>query len=187
MADTLFHTPYLDLKSTEYLGKTWYYGHRPNAKGAVCIVPIIEKEGKTFVLALETYRPAIDAEGLAHRCIEWPAGLVGDERAGETVFEALKAELLEETGYETDEIKIEASKLSASAGIISEMSTLAVAFIKKGIVKTPVDDGGIIIDRHLIPIDKLFDFSKEKEAAGYSVSYPFYAGICFLYKEGILK
>lgn len=187
MPDILFHTPYLDLKSTESSGKTWYYAHRPNAKGAVCIVPVIEKDGKAFVLALETYRPAVDVENLAPFCIEWPAGLVGDERVNESVLAALRAELLEETGYEAETIKVEASRISASAGIVTEMSTLAIAFIQKEIVRVPLDDDGTIVKRHLILVEDLFDFVKEKEEAGYSVSYPFYAGICFLYKEGILR
>ena len=92
MSEVLYNTKYLQLKSTpSKSGNNWVYAHRPNVNGVVVILPVKDDE----VLFLIEERPPIQAEGIGKYTIAIPAGLVGDERKGESIEEALKTELLE--------------------------------------------------------------------------------------------
>ena len=92
----LYDTKYLQLKSTKSKsGNDWVYAHRPNAKDVVVILPLINNKQVLFLIE---ERPPLQAEGIAKYSIALPAGLVGDERIGETIEEAINAELMEEAG-----------------------------------------------------------------------------------------
>ena len=94
--NVLYDTKYLQLKSTKSkTGSDWVYAHRPNAKDVVIIVPVIDNNKVLFIIE---ERPPLVAEGIASRSIAVPAGLVGDEREGESIEDAIRAELLEEAG-----------------------------------------------------------------------------------------
>ena len=112
MAEVLYDTKYLQLKSTKSkTGKDWVYAHRSNAKGVVVILPVINNEK---ILFLKEERPPLAAEGIARYSIALPAGLVGDERIGETVEDAINSELLEEAGLKADRIEIKTRKTASS-------------------------------------------------------------------------
>ena len=86
----LYDTNFLQLKSTPAKsGNPWVYAHRPNAKDVVVILPHTEDE----VLFLIEERPPIQAENRGKYTIGLAAGLVGDERAGESIEDAIKAEM----------------------------------------------------------------------------------------------
>ena len=105
MKEVLYSTKFLDFVASKREDKPdWVYAHRPNAKDVVIIVPLIHRKDGDYTLFLITKRPPIVEEYGEKYCIEFPAGLVGDEDKDETVDLALKKELLEETGYEADEI-----------------------------------------------------------------------------------
>ena len=105
MNEILYHTNYLDLKTTQAKnGRPWVYAHRPNASNVVVIVPATKDE----VLFILEERPPILAENRGKYAIGVSAGLVGDERCNETIEEAIKAELLEETGLVAESIEIKA-------------------------------------------------------------------------------
>ena len=173
----LYNTSHLQLKSAKSPdGKfDWFYGHRPNTRpgkdDGVVIVPVIhEKEGDS-VLFLESRRPPIYAEGKAETGIELPAGLIGDVREGETTEEAVKAELLEETGLEADAIKILMDNCATSGGCTSETVTLAKADISNpNEVQEPVSDHGVIVKRHRVPVNEISSWLKAQQNAGKSVS-----------------
>ena len=56
MSEVLFHTKFLDLKSTPSKnGNSWVYAHRPNASDVVVILPITDEE----ILFLIEERPPI--------------------------------------------------------------------------------------------------------------------------------
>ena len=61
-------------------------------------------------------RPPLQAEGIAKYSIALPAGLVGDERIGETIEEAINAELMEEAGLKADRLEIKTRKTASSPG-----------------------------------------------------------------------
>ena len=179
MSEILYHTKYLDLKSTKSkTGNDWVYAHRPNAANVVIILPVFKDE----VLFLIEERPPIQAENKGQYTIGTAAGLVGDERLGESVEDAIKTELLEETGLVADKIEIKADKVASSAGCVSETSTIALAYVSD---KTPqksklVDDGGVITDRVWV---KKYDIKKwlfEKEKMGYVLTAQSLAALFYL-------
>lgn len=70
---------------------SWEYAER---NGAVAAVAIVAVTPAGELLLVEQHRvPA------GRVCVELPAGLVGDDSAGETVADAAIRELEEETGY----------------------------------------------------------------------------------------
>ena len=178
----LFDTKYLQLKSTpSKSGKEWVYAHRPNAKDVVIILPLINNEK---ILFLKEERPPLQAEGIAKFCLGFPAGLVGDERKGETIEDAIKAELMEEAGLEVDTIKIMTRKTASSAGCVSETITIAIAYINNYELKsTPVNDGGVIVDRILINRNEVYAWLKEQEKEGIALTASTLAALYFLDEE----
>ena len=178
-AKLLYDTKYLQLKSTKSkTGSDWAYAHRPNAKDVVIIVPIIDNKQVLFIIE---ERPPLVAEGFATRSVAVPAGLVGDEREGESIEDAIRAELLEEAGLIADRIEIKTRKAASSPGCVSETVTIAIAYINKyKISSEPIDDGGVIVDRVLVDIDKIYPWLKEQEEKGYALAAQTLAGLFYL-------
>ena len=178
----LYDTKFLQLKSTpSKSGKDWYYAHRPNAKDVVVIMPVINNEK---VLFLKEERPPLEAEGIAKYCIGLPAGLVGDERIGETIKDAIKAELLEEAGLKADRIEIKTRKCASSAGCVSETITIAIAYINSyEVISKPVDDGGIIVDRILVDIKDVPKWLRKQEESGDALTLSTLAALYYLLEE----
>ncbi len=182
MKEILYSTKFLNLMASKREGKAdWVYAHRGNAKNVVIIVPIIHKKDGDYTLFLITKRPPIVEEYGEKCCVEFPAGLVGDENINETTNEALYKELLEETGYEGKEFRIAVKNLVSSGGLTSEKSTLAIADIYNLEKKCkPVDDGGVIIERVEVSIDKVNNFLDEIQAKGHFICAQTLAGVYFL-------
>lgn len=180
MSNILYHTKFLDLKSTpSKSGNQWVYAHRPNAKDVVVILPTTKDE----VLFLIEERPPIQAENIGKYTIGTAAGLVGDERLGESVEEALATELLEETGLVAKNIEIKSKKVASSAGCVSETCTIAIAHIEnKTEIKKPVDDGGIIVDRVWVKKSNIHTWLTEKEAEGFVLTAQVLAALFYLEK-----
>ena len=122
----------------------WEYAARVNASAVVVIVPVTE-DGK--LLLVEQYRPPVGT-----RCVELPAGVVGDNagRASEDKAKAARRELLEETGYEAGEM-VELTRSPTSAGLTSERVILARA---RGVSRegAPEPDGDEMIEVHEVPL-----------------------------------
>ena len=175
----LYDTKYLQMKKAKSkLGADWVYAHRPNAKDVVIIVPVIENRKVLFIVE---ERPPLVAEGIASRSIAVPAGLVGDERKNESVEDAIRAELLEEAGLKADRIEIKTRRAASSPGCVSEIVTIAIAYINEyEIVSKPVDDGGVIVDRILVDIDNIYPWLKEQEEKGYVLAAQTLAGLFYL-------
>lgn len=164
MNEILYHTNFLDLKVTKTKsGTDWVYAHRPNAKDVVVILPMTKEE----VLFLIEERPPIQAENKGFYTIGLAAGLVGDERIGESIEEAIRMELLEETGLVADSFKLVANKVASSAGCVSETCTIAIAYINdKTEVQEPLNDGGVIVDRVWVKKTEIKEWLNQKEKEG---------------------
>jgi ADP-ribose pyrophosphatase len=136
----------------------WEYASRTNNIGAVVI--LAEHEGK--VILIDQPRVPPDC-----RCIELPAGLVGDEDANATVESTAIKELEEETGF-TAELVERLGEFYASPGMVSEGFTLVRA---RGVRK--VGEGGgdenEDINVHLVPRDEVPNFIEQKRAEGFGV------------------
>lgn len=179
MNTILYDTKYLQLKSTKSKnGKDWVYAHRPNAKDVVVILPLINNEK---ILFLKEERPPLQAEGISKYSIALPAGLVGDERIRESVEEAIASELLEEAGLKADKIEIKTRKTASSPGCVSEVVTIAIAYINDyNIVSKPVNDGGVIVDRMLVDRKNVYNWLQEQEENGIALTASTLAALFYL-------
>ena len=113
----------------------WEYTSR--CKGMTAVVILAEIDGK--VLLVEQERVPI-----GKRCIELPAGLVGDEDEAATVLGTAEKELLEETGYKAEKFEL-LGEFYSSPGMIAESFTLVRA---TGLTK--VTDGGGNHDEEIV-------------------------------------
>ena len=138
---------------------TWEYVSR---RGGVEAAVILAFDAEDRVVLVEQYRVP-----LGRRCLELPAGLVGDETEGEGVAVAAARELEEETGYRAGRIE-ELGFFHASPGMASEGFTLVRAHdVEK------VGDGGGAGDEditvHLVPRGEVPAFVAAKRAEGVAV------------------
>ena len=137
---------------------TWEYAARAGEIAAAVILAIDDGH----VLLVEQYRVPI-----GRNCLELPAGLVGDETAGESVAVAAGRELEEETGYRAERIE-DLGVFYSSPGMTSESFTLVRA---SGLTK--VGDGGGDGDEnitvHRVALEEVSAFVAAKRAAGVAV------------------
>ena len=126
----------------------WEYVSRTRGIHAAVILAIDEDADGRHVLLVDQYRVP-----LGRRCIELPAGLVGDEEAGEEPSAAAARELEEETGYRPARLE-SLGQFWSSPGMVSESFTL---FRAHGLRKTG-EGGGVEsedINVHRVPIADL--------------------------------
>jgi ADP-ribose pyrophosphatase len=136
----------------------WEFVSRTGSTNAVVV--LAEHDGK--VLLIEQYRIPVGG-----RCVELPAGLVGDEDKHATVEETAVKELEEETGFTAERIE-RLGQFHSSPGMVAESFTLVRAH---GIRK--VGEGGGTeheeISVHLVPRDEIPDFIRSRREAGSAV------------------
>ena len=136
----------------------WEYASRTNDIKAVVI--LAEFEGK--VILIDQPRVGPDC-----RCVELPAGLVGDEDANATPETTAIKELEEETGFTAQSIE-RLGDFYASPGMLSESFTLVRAH---GVRK--IGDGGgdenEDINVHLVPRSHIPNFVEQKRAEGFGI------------------
>jgi ADP-ribose pyrophosphatase len=99
----------------------WEYVSRSRGIHAAVILAIDDAPDGRHVILVEQYRVP-----LGKICLELPAGLVGDETAGEPAEVAAARELEEETGYRAARW-VNAGEFYSSPGMVSESFTLLVA------------------------------------------------------------
>ena len=136
----------------------WEYVSRTNSVGAAVI--LAEHDGK--VILVEQYRVPVGA-----RCLELPAGLVGDEEAHATVESTAIKELEEETGFTCDRVE-RLGDFHSSPGMVAESFSLVRAH---GVRK--VGEGGGTeheeIEVHLIAREDIPAFVAERRVAGVAI------------------
>lgn len=137
----------------------WEYAERKGRIGAAVIVAVND-EGELILVEQ-------DRIPVGRRCLELPAGLVGDDSADETLEEAAIRELEEETGYLAERIEVLGDYYS-SPGMTSEAFTMVRA---TGLTRTG-DGGGeesedIVV--HRVPVGEVERFVSDKRAAGLGI------------------
>ena len=137
---------------------TWEYVSR--ARGIQAAVILAVEDG--HVLLVEQYRVP-----LGRRCLELPAGLVGDEEAGESIEASAARELEEETGYRPAKIE-QLGLFHSSPGMVSEGFTLVRA---TGLER--VADGGGIDGENItvlrVPVAEIASVVAAKRAEGVAI------------------
>jgi ADP-ribose pyrophosphatase len=136
----------------------WEYAGRANDIRAVVI--LAEFEGK--VILIDQPRVPLDC-----RCIELPAGLVGDDDPGATPETAAIKELEEETGFTAERVE-RLGDYYASPGMLSESFTLMRAHGVRRIGEGGGDENEDI-NVHLVPRAEIANFIEQKRAEGFGV------------------
>lgn len=182
-------TKFLEFKSAKSpSNKDWFYVKRtndtPNNDSAVVITTIVKHNNKYNFLLLKTTRPPLSAENKAKFCLESPAGLIADNNCNETMLECAKKELLEESGLVTNDLFIELKNSATSAGLSSETLSYVTAIVDKYEIKSkPVSDGGIILDRILVPVSEIYDYLKNINQQETSIAAATICGIFYTLKR----
>jgi ADP-ribose pyrophosphatase len=136
----------------------WEYASRTNNINAVVI--LAEYEGKVILVD----QPRVP---LGERCLELPAGLVGDTDPNATIEDTAIKELQEETGFTADRIE-RLGEFYASPGMLSEGFTLVRAH---GVRR--IGDGGgdenEDINVHLVARGDIPNFIEQKRAEGFGI------------------
>ena len=136
----------------------WEYVSRTNCTHAVVV--LAEHEGK--VILVEQHRVPVGG-----RCLELPAGLVGDEDTDATVEGTAIKELEEETGFTCEHVE-RLGEFHSSPGMVAESFTL----VRAHGVRKAGDGGGTEheeIEVHLVAREDIPAFVGERRAAGVSV------------------
>lgn len=138
---------------------TWEYVSRSRGITAAVILAIEEAGDGRHVLLVEQYRVPLKA-----RCLELPAGLIGDHDAGEDPAEAAARELEEETGYRAGSME-NLGRFYSSPGMVSECFTL---FKAAGLVKTGPGGGteGEDIIVHRVPLGNVAGYIAARRSEG---------------------
>lgn len=159
----------------------WEYVRRIRGRGGVTILPLTAEQEIVFV---EQYRVP-----LMSTVVELPAGLIGDssEFVAEEVSDAVRRELLEETGYECQVVK-ELTRGPLLPGLTDEINVLCLAegVAKRGdsIAENSISGDGKtaceIAKVHKIPVSGVLDWLEEQRKAGKKVDLRTYAALFFL-------
>jgi ADP-ribose pyrophosphatase len=151
----------------------WEYAERTNAGSAVIVIAVTPEDKLLFV---EQYRIPMGAP-----TIEMPAGLVGDLDAHDTMEEAARRELLEETGWQADEVRVLMVGPTSSG-----MSNELIAFVRaRGLTRVHAGGGDESenITVHEVPVADAPRWLAAKMAEGYSMDPKLWAGLWLLDKN----
>lgn len=137
----------------------WEYVSRARGIRAVVIVAIDDEDQ---VLLIDQHRVP-----LGRRCLELPAGLVGDDHEDDTPESAAVRELEEETGYTASDIE-NLGEYHSSPGMVSEGFTL----VRLRGLRRIGDGGGIAgedITVHRVALGQVPAFVAAKRGEGMAV------------------
>lgn len=144
-------------------GKWEYVSRARGIRAAVILALETDDLGEEHVILVEQFRVP-----LGKRCIELPAGLIGD---GDDLDEAAELagarELEEETGYRADRMET-LGEFYSSPGMVTESFTLLRAH---GLTRVGPGGGtpGENITVHRVPLARLEDFIAERRAMGNAI------------------
>ncbi len=154
----------------------WEYVARSRGIHAAVILALDESDDGHHVILVEQYRVP-----LGRNCLELPAGLVGDDEAGEAPEVAAERELEEETGYRAAKWRT-VGEFFSSPGMVSESFTLLVATdLTKVGGGGGVDSEEIVV--HHVPLNGIEDFVAAKRAEGCGID----VRVAMLLAGGLLK
>jgi len=146
----------------------WEYVERTHADGmAVIIIAVTPADDVLFV---EQYRVP-----LQRRTIEMPAGLVGDDVAGDTLEDAAHRELIEETGWQAGRVQVLMTGPTSSG-----MSSERIAFVRATQLTRVGAGGGVAgedITVHAVPRAQAPAWLVARSREGFEVDLKLWAGL----------
>lgn len=153
---------------------TWEYSERTHAGGLAAIIIAVTPADE--VLFVEQFRVPLQA-----KCIEMPAGLVGDIHAGESIEASAIRELEEETGWTAEHAEVLMIG-PTSAGASSEK----IAFVRATGLSKVGEGGGdetedILV--HHVPRTRAAAWLVEKMGQGYQLDAKLWAGLWMIEHE----
>ena len=137
----------------------WEYVSR--VRGICAVVILAEHEGK--IVLIEQHRVPI-----GRRCLELPAGLIGDDDENAGVEDTAVKELEEETGFTAERIE-RLGEYYSSPGMVSESFTLVRAHGLRRVGDGGGLDGHEDITVHLVERDAIAAFVEERRAEGVAI------------------
>ncbi|MEJ2382900.1 MAG: NUDIX hydrolase [Xanthomonadales bacterium] len=173
MNETITHYRgrYLDLVERD----GWEYSTRSNARAVVVIIAVTPDKR---LLLVEQFRRPVDT-----RVIELPAGLVGDHvDPDESILEAARRELIEETGYAADSLA-RIMDCPSSAGMTDEI----VSFIRADGLERVGPGGGDDsedIRVHAVPLAEIDTWLDSRRHAGLPLDPKIFAALYWLERSG---
>ncbi len=148
----------------------WEYCERVRQTAAVMVFALTP-ENK--VLLVEEFRPPI-----GRRCLCFPAGLCGDEQAGEAAELAARRELLEETGYEAAGMR-RLFEGPSSPGLTSETLTFYLASgLRRVAAGGGVENEDITV--HEVPLEEVETWLAARAEQGVATDPRIFTGLYFL-------
>ena len=146
----------------------WESCERTHGQGMAVIVIAVTPDDE--VLFVEQFRVPLGA-----RTIEMPAGLVGDDHAEDTLVDAARRELIEETGWSPGRVDVLLTGPTSSG-----MSNERIAFVRaRELARVGagggVDDENIIV--HAVPRARAPAWLMQKRAEGYELDLKLWAGL----------
>lgn len=146
----------------------WEACERTHGQGMAVIVIAVTPADE--VLFVEQYRIP-----LGSRTIEMPAGLVGDDHAQDTLVDAARRELIEETGWSPGKVEVLLVGPTSSG-----MSNERIAFVRATGL-TQVGAGGGVdsedITVHAVPRAEAPAWLMRKQAEGFELDLKLWAGL----------
>lgn len=150
----------------------WEFATRHGATGVVGLIAVTDD---AKMLLVEQLRPP-----LGKRVLELPAGLSGDiaGEEAESLVTAAQRELLEETGYEAQEVRL-LTEGPSSAGLTDEMISF---FLMTGLTKTGEGGGDASEDIivHEVPLTAMPGWLEEHRQAGWAIDPKIYVGLFWI-------
>lgn len=168
----------ITLHAGRYLGlyevNGWEFISRQNASAVVVMIAVNDARQ---LLLVEQFRPA-----LQQSVIELPAGLVGDQDdPDEDMLHAAQRELLEETGYYSDDLEFLLS-CPSSSGTSDEI----ISFIRMRNLQRRGPGGGDASENitvHEIPVTEVDEWLSDVIRAGRPVDPKIYTALYWLQKQ----
>jgi ADP-ribose pyrophosphatase len=146
----------------------WESCERTHGQGMAVIVIAVTPDD--HVLFVEQFRVPLGA-----RTIEMPAGLVGDDHARDTLIDAARRELIEETGWSPGKVEVLLVGPTSSG-----MSNERIAFVRARDLARVGEGGGVgseDITVHMVPRADAPAWLMRKQAEGFELDLKLWAGL----------